>query len=1116
MSDVVDKIRIFKSHHRRLVRYFIEGVGLTILLAILFTFGGRALSKIALDQLAEITGTTITDDSVDFNLDGSVEITNLRIKPDRESEFDETILQAESVYARFGLGSILMMRPRLEGILVRDFTFNVQQDADSGLWNVSDFELTGPRGRPHRMPRIRLEGGKLQYSKAEDGEVKVIAVMPVEASVGPDPEYEGGKRFEIVTTEVGGFGRNLLEGTWRAGLLTVSGGISSANIPAFGRSWDAELVSGQLKYDPNNDYLLKLAFKDLATRRGILEQEDSGRGYVPKREQGLFGALQWFFNRYRPWGEIDIELECRGNLNELGRKCKLDGTVVCRDSSISDQKFPYLINDLTGRITFTERSAVIENIRGKHNDVELVFSGRIDGFGSDLKSDFRIQSNNMLLDDDLYAALKPEHKRAWDDFSPTPQSVVAIDYRAIRKRSGEVQNVLYVDLMGTDARYTGFPYPLENLTGRLIFNDRDIEVVNIVSQVGERRIHVNGEVRGAEDDKKTYDVVINAENIELDSVLLSALPEAQQKIYNQLGASGHADAEVEIFTTSEGDAGFIADVYFKRARLGGQEFPFQINDVFGQAAFTADSILIKRLEGRYGGGDVRLRGTVWPADEPKDWGYKLELGADEMELSKDFIASFPQWFGMNLAKLQPEGRINFTAELNKEMGTLLDYAIDLECLGNAINLEYFPYPLTDVRGQVELRRGEMRLVNLTGRPRGLQIEEQAGTVGVSGLVLLGQGSWERIGFLVQASDILFDERFGNALPEYVQSSYERFSPTGRFDLSDMKIVLLNGGQNGVEVNFEGDISFEQCSARTFAPISAFNGRLEEIKGSYSTVTGFTSGAAALKVDSFRIKGARLNDFHADILYDEANNKWQTRNISGDFYGGGLIGNFELAKSAGTGWVYTLDTSFDNVELERFLEDSAIYGRQLDAQTYEALHKISNEEPGAERVYTKGKMGGHLSIEEQLGGNRRRLGRIQLSIDDMEVGRLSPISKLLLVLNLTEPTDYAFERMLVDAYLEGERVNFENFDLSGDSVAFTGAGVLNLKNQQVDLKLTARGKRLAGSEPGLFQSLREGISSGVVRLDVSGDIYDPKVKTKTLPVLEATLGILGGSESDLRP
>jgi hypothetical protein len=600
-------------------------------------------------------------------------------------------------------------------------------------------------------------------------------------------------------------------------------------------------------------------------------------------------------------------------------------------------------------------------------------------------------------------------------------------------------------------------------------------------------------------------------------VLLSALPQAQRQIYEQLGATGVADGQIRIFTPSEGDkqASFTADVSFKQASFAGEEFPFLITNVSGETVFTEDSILIKSLRGRYGGGNVSLTGTAWPGKTPEDWGYDLDLNAKEIELEKDFVGSFPQWFGLNLSKLRSDGHIDFTAHLDKMAGAEPDYAIDLECLGNSIDFEYFPYPLIDVRGRIELRRDGIRVDDLSARAEEDALTgSRSGAIEMDGQVVLGPERWEQMTFDVEARDIWFDERFGKALPENIGSSYRQFSPSGRFDLSGVRIGLSNNDQADWVVDFEGDVTFKDCSAQTFAPITGFNARLAGVKGSYGTKTGFTSSEGILDVESFRIKGVLLKDFHADILYNEPERKWHTENIVGRLYGGGLTGNFELKESPELGWMYTLDAGFDDVQLEQFLEDADVYGRPVDTQTYEAMHMPSSDRPAvAERVYTKGQMGGRLCIQEKISAAQRRTGRIRLAIGDMEIGRLSPISKLLLVLNLNEPTDFAFDRMLVDAYLDGEKVDFENFDLSGESVAFTGSGALDLKDQKVDLKLTARGRRLAGSEPGILGSITEGLGSGIVRMDVKGDIYDPEITTKTLPVLEATLGILGAPESD---
>ena len=85
---------------------------------------------------------------------------------------------------------------------------------------------------------------------------------------------------------------------------------------------------------------------------------------------------------------------------------------------------------------------------------------------------------------------------------------------------------------------------------------------------------------------------------------------------------------------------------------------------------------------------------------------------------------------------------------------------------------------------------------------------------------------------------------------------------------------------------------------------------------------------------------------------------------------------------------------------------------------------------------------------------------------------------------------------------------DEVDLSGASLAFKGSGTINLQNEKVELALKARGSRLAATEPSVLQSLPESLSPAVVRIDVTGSLHDPQVKTTTLPVIREGFGILG--------
>ena len=68
--------------------------------------------------------------------------------------------------------------------------------------------------------------------------------------------------------------------------------------------------------------------------------------------------------------------------------------------------------------------------------------------------------------------------------------------------------------------------------------------------------------------------------------------------------------------------------------------------------------------------------------------------------------------------------------------------------------------------------------------------------------------------------------------------------------------------------------------------------------------------------------------------------------------------------------------------------------------------------------------------------------------------------------------------------------------------------MTLPGGELNLILTARGQRVAGTEPSVLQSLTEGIGGGMVRIEVTGTAGAPQVETKTLPVFEDSLKILG--------
>jgi len=1121
-------VALFNTQNSKLkikAGWFLKVLILVVCLWLVFILLERALQRIALVQIAELTNTKIEAYSIDFGLDGSVIIEGLAVRPHQEHRYDDAILKAERVYARFGIGSLLLLRPRLKEISVNDFVFDAQYDLDTGRWNVAALKIKAAKGDSGRIPVIRLERGTLRYSKVSEGRVEVAAAMPVDARFAPDEETGAGYSFDIITAERGGSGKSILSGLWRPGRVTISGGISSADIASLERVWTIDDLAAELDYDRNDAFSLKLRIKDLVSTHTDTDGTFALGGGAFSDRSGPVVAFQKFFSRYQPTGTVDIGLEASGNLQQLGEST-LVGEAYCKDVSICYYRFPYAVERLSGRIDLTENSAVLNNLSGEHGDVRLFFNGWSRDFAPSWKYQIQITSDNMALDGDLYEALSTKQKRFWSVFSPS--GLAAIDYR--RDRSGaEKKWSLAVELLDVEAAYRRFPYPLKNLAGNLFFDSNSITISDVVSQVSERKIAIDGRVTGRRTGRPIYDISIIAKDVPLDSTLGESLSDRQRYLYNRLDMDGLADVEVKVLTPEDEKkaAGFTANVSLKNGSfkvpvlqenhepefVEAEEFPLVISDVSDRTVITDDSIYIEDLTGRCSEGLVCLTGRIWPggADEPRlsegrgeQVRYCLSLDAERVRISDGLFSLLPGSLEEVVYRLQPEGSINCRADLNKNGGAdCPDYKVTVDCLGNSVGLRFAKrqsheaagelepsaYPLKDVTGSITVTRDSIELKDIAARVAD-DVEEAAAdsSINIDGRAALADGGFNSGRFTVYASDILLDERLGLALPEDVWDYYEGVSPTGRFDL-DLEDVKIFSGQTGERyVDFNGIAVLKGCAFDTTAAISGLDAVLI-LKGSYKTGGWFRRGEGAVIAERLKIKGKSLTALKANLRYDPSRRSWVTENLVADCYDGKVTGKLELKRPIGSAPEYLIQVGFDNIDLKQFLSDTKLEGAGRDG-------------------YTSGEMDGSLGVGAVVGGAADRIGRCRLRITDMRVGKLSPLAKLLYVLKLTEPGDFAFDRMLVDSYVKGDRLFFQQFDLSGKALAFNGSGYMDLQSEDVDLTLTARGRRLGGAEPSLLQSLTEGLGQAVVRMKVTGNIYDPKITTTTLPVIGDTLKILG--------
>ena len=163
-----------------------------------FKIIGHFLSPLAVEEFARITQTRIRADSVDVKFNGSITIQNLQISPEQQRPYDNTILRAKKLNAKFGLISLVSFRPKLKRISIADFILDVQENLDDGRWNVDSLVSFPSRPQGGRLASIKLKNGRINYSRAKDQSIKIIASVGMQGKLEPSGR---GYIFELDTSK---------------------------------------------------------------------------------------------------------------------------------------------------------------------------------------------------------------------------------------------------------------------------------------------------------------------------------------------------------------------------------------------------------------------------------------------------------------------------------------------------------------------------------------------------------------------------------------------------------------------------------------------------------------------------------------------------------------------------------------------------------------------------------------------------------------------------------------------------------------------------------------------------------------------------------------------------
>lgn len=1075
----------------------------------LYNLGGNLLKPVAVKRLKQMTGAYVQIDNFKFHISGRISMQNIRISPLKITKPDNAILKAETLDAYFSPLSFIKLNPQLKRVRISDFVLNVQFNADQKEWNVAALKLPAKSGGL-LLPELRFKRGEIKFTQVHNGQESRTVSCNTNGGYARTAVENGQITFTVNENEPhienGNF---IIVKLLRNDKVEIflDGRLHRLDLNLFGSRCNINQFHSQIAVDGNSvtfgqstiaigprtvidvngtvsDYKTDPSFVFAVKMRelNIYNQPvDNCFAYGSRIFEQFIPLLQVFFDNFSPQGRLGLDVILTGRVKEIAKThCK--GYLDCQDISIQYCDFPYLVEHLAGRIDVTETSMTMKNVKAAHGKVDIEMNGYCSGFGPSMDSNIVLTSPNMLLDEDLYAALLTNHKKLWYLFSPA--GMVSGDFIYAAKPPGQRIFRLKGDLLGVSIICNYFPYPVSGITGQISVDGGKIELRNILSRQSGGTIHMNGNITDANTAEPRYDFNIIAKNIALDNKLISAFPAEQKKFFSNFDIKAKGDADIEIHST---DSNRMPVDYFAKLNIEGDyiktpKLPEPLANIYIDANLTPQSLLVKEFRADYNDSPINASGTIWTAAENENVGYCVHLNAGGLMLDSNTLEPL---IGKNSAKLlsdfQFSGPVNVDAQVGKNARVECpDLEIRVECLDNSVYLSKFDLPLDNIRGKVIVRPDNIEFVSLSAVP---VVDDMniPGHITLNGNLKTAGGEVEWASLNLKATDLNFDPRFTELLGS-AEAYYEKLSPEGRIDLSLDRINYdrTQTGQKFIKMN--GTALFKNCSigkSKLFTNVYA----LLYIDTQYDIGIGMKDCKLLLDVQSMSFKNRTLENLRLKIPYDINEPDIVVKNFIGECLGGKIVGDAVFrADKAGGFAEYNIDIAIAGVSSEKFVS------------------------PGAAQ-----KSGGTLNGEIRVQGNLQKpdstRGRVDIEATGLQLGGKGLVWSIRNAILEAINKDFAFDNVKVRAFVKGEIVQISQMDIYGPTASLRGAGTYNTVDDSLSIDFSAYSA--AGKDnPHIFDTLTSGLGAAFLKVYVRGTPEKPQVKVEPLPILIKPLEMLG--------
>jgi hypothetical protein len=277
-----------------------------------------------------------------------------------------------------------------------------------------------------------------------------------------------------------------------------------------------------------------------------------------------------------PTQQVVRSMQPRGMITFTGRfrrddprqqELDLDCDIGLRDCAIRYENFPYPIEHVNGLLKCRNKSWEFRDLEGRNDNGYIVCDGSWEPGDVGGLLNLHFVGADILLEDELRAALGQEAQKIWNDLRPRG----TVDHLNIELEFDSATRRLALDVTGQKWKNkenkrgrsiviepVWFPYRLEDVSGAIHFRDGEVQLTNLSGRHGKTTVSLSGVSTFKPDGTWRASIQqLAGDRIECDHELMSALPGRLGDAVKRLHLSGPINLLGSVELWGRRDAGSV-------------------------------------------------------------------------------------------------------------------------------------------------------------------------------------------------------------------------------------------------------------------------------------------------------------------------------------------------------------------------------------------------------------------------------------------------------------------------------------------------------------------------------------------------------------------------------